>query len=230
MGGSLDMNIERYNELKNFIINKVQISKTLVEDYDNTGSRITVARFLLKFEKYKDTLDLLLTIDEKDIKEIEQWVWILKDIGLCYWRGCDNKEKALEYFKEADELAASTNEEFSFLTRGEIFENVLYALKEFNRNDELQEKIKARIELFKNKDEQYKSNSYLFYAYKFMATNELDMDKALEYLYKAMEYFPLNEYEDEKAFKIIWEKRANNPHEAFENILDLTHHEVCWDI
>lgn len=228
MGGSLDMNIERYNELKNFIINKVQIPKTLIEDYDNTRSRITAARFLLKFEKYEDALDLLLTIEEKDIKEIEQWVWILKDIGLCYWRGCDNKEKALECFKKADELAVSTNEEFSFLTRGELFENVLYALKELNRTDELQAEIKERIELFKNKDEQYKSNSYLFYAYKFIAANESDIDKALEYLYKAVKYFPLNE--EQKSFKTIWEKRANNSSEAFENILDLTHHEVCWDI
>ena len=225
------MNNGKYIELKKLVLkDQPQLPSVFVEDYSKAQCRFTTARFLIVLKKYKEALELLLTIDENDMEEVEMWVWVLNEIGICYLKENKGKEKALEYFKKADRIAFSSEEKFLHYGRGEFWVNVLYALQELNRKEELEEEIKTKIDLFYNQQKQYKHNSYLFEAYSFLAINEVDINKSLEQLYKAMEYFPLNECGNKEEFESLWEKKEDNLIETFENMLKLTYCHVCWDL
>ncbi|MBX4263127.1 hypothetical protein [Clostridium estertheticum] len=225
------MNSEKYIELKELVLkDQPQLPSLLVEDYSKAQCRFTTAKFLIVLKKQKEALELLLTIDEKDMKEVEMWVWVLNEIGTCYQNENNGKGKALEYFKKADRIAFSSKKKFLYHGRGKYWVNVLYALQELKRKDELEEEIKIKIDLLYNQQDQYKYNSYLYEAYLFLAINEVDINMALEQLYKAMEFFPLKECGNEEKFKILWEKKEDSLVETFENILKLTHCHVCWDL
>ena len=225
------MNSEKYMELKELVFKyQPQLPRDLIEDYSRAECRFTAARYLIILKKYKEALELLLTINEKDMEEVEMWVWVLNEIGICYLKENKCKEKALEYFKKANRIAICSKEKFLHFGRGEFWENILYTLQELNRKDELEQEIKTKIDLFNNQEDKNNHNSYLFEAYLFLATNEVDINKALEQLYKAIESFPLNECGNKEKFKSLWEKKEDNLIEAFENILNLTHCHVCWDL
>jgi len=225
------MNSEKYVELKELVFKyQPQLPKDFIEDYTRVECRFTTVRYLILLKKYKEALELLLTIDERDMEEVEMWVWVLNEIGICYLKENKCKEKALEYFKRADRIAICSKGKFLHFGRGEFWVNILYTLKELNRKDELKQEIKMKIDLFNNQKEKNKNNSYLFEAYLFLATNDTDINKALEKLYKAIEYFPLEECGNKEKFKSLWEKKEDNLIETFENILKLTQCNVCWDI
>lgn len=225
------MNSEKYIELKKLVLRyQPQLPKVLVEDYSKAQCRFTTAKYLIELQKYKESLELLLTIDEKDMEEVEMWVWVLNEIGICLLKENKGKVSALEYFKKADEIAFSSKEKFLYYGRGEFWVNVLYTLKELNRKDELEQEIKIKIDLFNNQQDKYKHNSYLFQAHLFLAINDVDINKALEHLYKAMEYFPLNECGNKEKFESLWEKKEDSYSETFESILKLTQCHVCWNL
>ena len=130
----------------------------------------------------------------------------------------------------AIELAESTQAEFQFITRGELWAKrwkLLVLLgNQSQAINEAHEKIAGKFRTG------FKSNSYLFYGYELKAETAYeqgDILAALSYYYQALSFFP-HEHEDMDQLEHIWENRTVDPQKAYEEMKRLTHHEVCWDI
>lgn len=158
------MDKNRYEELVQLALkSELKPPRNLIEDYEKPMSKVMTARFLINMKKYNEALEILETIKPYDINDIEQWIWIVNDIGRCYFNGSKDMEKALSFFKRALALSQETDKRFNFIVRGELFYNVLTLLYITKKYKELHNAIRFITNYYNNLNNKFKYNSFLFY-------------------------------------------------------------------
>lgn len=202
---------------------------------DDWRSRVSLARWLSRqrYGKLKPAMELFSSIVDVAVTEpedIENKAWALADLSQCSWIVEEDVAKALKYIDMAIELAESTQSEFQFITRGELWarrwELLVLSGKQLKAINEANDKIAMEFRVG------FKSNSYLFCAHELkarMAYEQGDILAALSHYYQALAFFP-HEHEDMDHLEQIWENRTTDPQKAYEELQNLTRHEVCWDI
>ncbi|KYZ75531.1 hypothetical protein AXX12_12520 [Anaerosporomusa subterranea] len=202
---------------------------------DDWKSRVSLARWLSRkrYGKLEPAIKLfssIINVGVTEPEDIENKAWALSDLGLCIWLVDEDAAKALTYLDMSIELAESTQAEFHFITRGELWAKRWQLLVKSGNGErainEANDKIAQEFRMG------LKSNSYLFHSYELkaqVAYEQGDIHLALCHYYQALAFFP-HEYEDMNQLGEIWENRQDNPQETFDDMQNLTHHEVCWDI
>ncbi|MDP4127344.1 MAG: hypothetical protein Q8912_10405 [Bacillota bacterium] len=202
---------------------------------DDWKSRVSLARWLsrqryVKLEPAIDLFSSIIDVAVTEAEDIENKAWALMDLGHCIWLVEEDVTKALRYIDMSIELAESTQAEFHFITRGELWAKrwnlLVQSGKWMEAIHEANEKIAMEFRIG------LKNNSYLFYSHELkaqVAYEQGEIHSALCHYYQALEFFP-HEYEDMDQLEHIWENRDTNPQKAYEDMQNLTRHEVCWDI
>lgn len=126
---------------------------------------------------------------------LEYKVFAFEKSGDIYWNYKGDLYKALQCFNNAIELADSLDTGFISLLGGSIWRKKLQLLSLLEKNDEIEGELEKVINKYINKE--YKSNSYLFNAYKYKADVEYkkcNFKTALEHLQTAQLYYPIRFY------------------------------------
>lgn len=232
------MTKDEYQKWVDYVIkNGLKPPRAIVEGqgYDDWRSRIMLARFLCRnsyrqlepaIKLYKSVLDIKVTA----LEDVEQKAWAMQDLGLCIWYLLNDARQALHYIDMAVNLAESVKGEFYFIARGELWLNRWQLLSKLG---EVELAIKEADEIILSKKLlHYKNNSYLYYAYKFKAENELNnnnLEQAVNFLKHALSFFP---HENDSLQKLdeIWNDKSQEPSEIYTAMNKLTTKVVYWDI
>lgn len=198
-------------------------------------SRISLARWLSRqrygqLEAAIDLFSSIINVTVTEPEDIENKAWALADLGHCIWLVEEDAAKALTYIDMSIELAESTQAEFHFITRGELWAKRWQLLVRSGNWMEAINEANGKIAMEFRTD--LKSNSYLFHSFELkaqLAYEKGEIHSALLHYYQALEFFP-REYEDMDQLEEIWGNREANSQKTYEGMQKLTHHEVCWDI
>jgi tetratricopeptide (TPR) repeat protein len=225
------MEKEKYKKIVDLIINsRLPIIKQLIVDYENPNSRATAGKCLIMLENYEDALEVLLTINQDDFEELYSWLLVLQSIGICYMRGFQNYEKALEYYKLALNLAEKTDERNLIFVRGEQWAMILEVLELLGRKDEVKKEIDEKLKYFNQPENKYRYNSYIFHLNYYLAINETDINKRIEYMYTALNNFELRGEDEEIQLLELWNNKDKDPHKVFDQMENLIRCNVYWNI
>lgn len=231
------MDKEKFEKLVDFAEEGLDVPKGIVfaEGYEDWQTRLRLARILSKnFQKYDEAIALFESaVGEKpsNIEQFEDIVWALRDLFVCIYYHEKNIPRALTYIEQAITLAElDLSKRFTFFNRGELWCWRWVALKDIGKVTiavkEAQEKI-GKCESLSATD-----NSYLYYAYYFIATlaySDEEYEVALEGLIKALDYFPQDD-ENRSKFKEIELDGGLVAKDKFDKILQLTRQGVGWVI
>lgn len=137
-------------------------------------------------------IDALNNVISSNENSIEDKVLAFEKLSIIYLSCQYELDKSLEYIDRATKLADSTDIGFSYILRGDIWENKLKLLEILGKEEEIEVELNRIIS--KYEAEEFKSNSYLYNAYKCKASFEYkkgDFEAALCYLKDAQRYYPV---------------------------------------
>ncbi len=228
------MDKEKFCELVDFVEAGLEIPKGVVfsEGYDDWQARLRLARILSKnFQKYDEAIALFEgAVGEKpaNIEQFEDIVWALRDLFVCIYYHEKNLLRALVYIEQAIALAElDLVKQFSCFNRGELWCWRWVGLKELGQVDkavfEAQEKIEKCASLSST------GNSYLYYAYYFIAMlayADSEYEAALEGLLQALNYFPQGE--NSGKFRELAAASALPAKDKFDKLLAVTREGGQW--
>lgn len=163
-------------------------------------------------------IEVLNNIIASDVSSLEDKVLAFEKLGDLYWNYTGDLDKALEYINSAIEFADTEDIGFRYLLRGCLLEKKLQLLSLLERNDEIEKELDRIINKYINKE--FKSNSYLYNAYKYKAAmeyKECSFKAALEYLVDAQRYYPAKFYANR--LHVIETSDYKNEYENLESLL-----------
>mgnify|MGYP003593439832 CR=1 FL=1 len=165
---------------------------------------------------------------DSSMTEIEAKAWAMQYLGVCVWKVSKDAQKALHYTDMALHLAESTNRRYCFISRGEIWSNRLFFLKQLNQMESALGEAQEKVALVQRGE--VKSQSYAYYGYIFIARHEAefgDLGQALQYLKQAFNYFP-GEYWTLGEVEMVWRARAADMQGAFQQMTAIAERNWCW--
>lgn len=170
-----------------------------IEGYDDWQARLRLARLLsTHLQKYDEAIELFESaVDEKPVtvEQFEDIVWALKDLFVCTYYHEKKILKALTYLDKAIKLSElDLTKQFTFFTRGELWCWRWFALKEIDMTEQALAEAEEKIAAFDLNNKA--ANSYLYYAYYFIAALAYEDEaygEAWDILREALRYFPKDE-------------------------------------
>lgn len=140
-------------------------------------------------------IEIFKNVIHSDSILVENKVIALNSLGDIYCNYIADLDKAIEFTNKAIELASSTDINFNYILRGDIWKSKLHLLELLEKKQEIEDELEKIIN--KYKDKEFKSNSYLHNAYKYKANVEYlrgDYKTALDNLMDAQSYYPVKFY------------------------------------
>lgn len=231
------MDKQEFDRLVDFVEQELDISKGVLfaEGYDNWQTRLRMARILTRnFQKYPEAIELFTSaVDSKpeNIEQFEDIVWALRDLCVCVYYHEQDPAKALMYIDRAVKLIElDPGKQFTFFVRGEIWCWRWSALKELGDTATAVQEAGARLENAPP-PEAGQSNSYIYYAYYFIASlayYDGEYQVALNTLEQALVYYPLAD-NAVKVQDILYDAGLTDK-DKYEQILQITRLEAVWDV
>jgi tetratricopeptide (TPR) repeat protein len=195
---------EEWNAYVNFASSgEWPIPKALIENYDDWLCRSAVGRALFFRKKIEEAMAVLSTtldvepsmeVPEKGMSEVEHKVLCLRDLAKIVWGLTGNPDATFRFWDEAEKWCLVWTHKFVSVARGAISYDKATMLMAVGRTDEVEKIINKMVT--SDRFERENVNSYRYYAYKFMAENELlakNKEKAALLYEKAFSYYPLSE-------------------------------------
>lgn len=193
------------------------------EDILNTIELAQLSNKYLMDDRQDDLIEALNKITASDESSLEDKVIAFEKLGNLYWNYTRDLDKALEYMNNALELADSADISLYNILRGDIWNSKLQLLSLLGRDSEIEMELQTVISKYSEKE--FKSNSYLFNAYKFKAQAEYNagsFEAALEHLMDAQRYYPVEFYANRLHVIEISDYQGQ-----YENLESLLSRNVC---
>ncbi|MFU0801488.1 MAG: hypothetical protein ACFWUE_12745 [Xylanivirga thermophila] len=216
------MDRQKYSEWVDYILSEGRIKppRKFIEDYDRWEHRIMLGRLLAHDSQYAPAIELFESVTYEDIEDIDQKIWALMDLGICYWLGKRDMETAIGCLDVALYLAEDEEVKLKFSRRGEIWYNRLKLIKLVYGSEQADRECNDTMisQILAGQDTKY--NSYLYYGYIYKGEEERqkgNLSLAIAYIKKAgayvmedthtleVEYMYKEDMEDlDKAYKRIY--------------------------
>ena len=198
--------------------------ESMVFNYWSWEHRALLARFLMREKFLEPAFRLMETVIEQKPDLDDHYAWALYDLGCLYWRYYKDKEKAVYYLEKSIEVLDNTEqdlESLSFFSEGGNYLSCLLNVLA-QAGDEIKSKEIAlqAIERYKKKYPDAIANSYLYYAYLFLAEIEKknnNLYEAIEYLKKGLAYSVQVDHSKE-----IYTKHPEHNEELYELLVKLS--------
>ena len=235
------MEREQFQKSVEYIGDRDKSLVSLFRDgYDSWECRASLGRHLASrtFGQREAAIKILKTVVDVDVADefticthmtdLEDKAWAMQELGVCIWNHSRNAQEALHYTDIALNLAESTNREYCFITRGEIWSNRLLFLKKLNLKEDALQEADEKIALVQQG--KVRIQSYAYYGYVFKARHKAecgDIEEALQYLKQAFDYYP-REYWTLGEVEKVWRNRDNDMQGTFEYMIELAERNWCW--
>lgn len=218
------MTREEYEGWVEFIVKhgKVKPPQNLIGDFDNPEHRIMLARLLEQNGQYIPAICLLNSVMNASIEDINQKIWLLVELGICYWMGHKDACKALEYIDTALYLAEDKESGAHFFRKGQIWYNRLKIICEVEGEEKAEKECDQKIMSQFLMQRDCRHNSYLYYGYLFKAEQKKNQGKiknAISYLKNAAEHGLNNELMD-NIYGILF-NNGNDLEKTYEELYSL---------
>ena len=220
--GNEEMNDATFNYWVQYVRKKyIPIPDALIKNLSDVSSRSLIARALIRVGQCAPAIELLKTIadepvnikkpDEFALSNVEDQAWCLWELAKLIWLTEANAASSLCYLERAIQLSDDYPYKFYFIVRGEVWYDKLIIQKQSGNVLAALQEVKDLIK--RNRFASEKSDSHMFYAYRFRA--ELAADKnnwkgVLENLHRAASFYPFN-FDAQQQFKRLWSERMKNP-------------------